>query len=312
MDGRAVVLQAEHIGKNFGAVRAVDDVSLTLRRGTILGLVGPDGAGKTTLLRILTGVYGKYTGHLELAGRAGREIESLRGRLGYVPQRFSLYQDMTVLENLELLGALYGLRREQTLAKAQEILNFTGLWQFRGRFAGQLSGGMKQKLALAAAVLHEPELLFLDEPTTGVDPAARREFWQLLYKLNREGMTVLAATPYMDEAELCHEIMLMYRGRALACRTPAQLTASYPYTVLQLASGERSLPQRLAGCYFLSLQAFSNTYHIVTDDAVRTQAEIRERLAGVGTGAPLPELHPVDPSLEDVFILFAEGGGQHE
>ena len=309
---REIVLSAEGLAKRFGAVTALEDVSLAVRRGTILGLVGPDGAGKTTLLRLLTGVYGSYEGRLQVAGAADAEIEKVKARLGYVPQRFSLYQDMTVLENLNLLGALYGMDKDAVRARAQEILTFTGLWQFCNRFAGQLSGGMKQKLALAAAVLHEPELLFLDEPTTGVDPVARREFWQLLYGLNKRGMTIITATPYMDEAELCHELVLMHRGRALACRTPQQLTEAYPYIVLELTGGGaefRRLPELLTGCYYKSLQAFSTVYHVVTDDAARTQAELMGRFSCLKLPPPL--LRRIQPSLEDVFILFSESGGRH-
>lgn len=301
------VVSLQNLSKCFGSIRAVDDLSLTVEQGTILGIAGPDGAGKTTLLRLMTGVLGKYSGSINILG-SENDIEPVKSRIGYMPQRFSLYADLTVQENIELLGALYGLNKDELEEKAEKMLRFVGLWKFKKRFAGKLSGGMKQKLALVAATLHTPEILFLDEPTTGVDPVARREFWQMLYGLNRQGMTIIVATPYMDEAELCHQILLMHHGKGAPCQTPQQIIAAYPYTVLQLDSSERRLPEMLHGCYMKGLDCFRDTYHIVTDDAERTVREVTNRLAELGQR--VPTLLNISPSLEDAFILFAERGEQ--
>lgn len=297
------IVRVQGVSKSFGTVQAVDNLSFDVPKGVILGIVGPDGAGKTTLLRMLAGVLTSGGGSIEILGAGS--IEPVKKSLGYMPQRFSLYQDLTVWENVELLGTLYGLSKSELAARGEQALHFVGLWQFKDRMAGKLSGGMKQKLALVAATLHKPQILLLDEPTTGVDPVARREFWQMLYGLNREGMTIIVATPYMDEAELCHQLLLMHRGKGSPCRSPQQIIDAYPYAVLRLDSSERNLPQMLEGCYMLGLDAFSDTYHIVTDDADRTAQEIELRLADLGRA--MPPLEKIRPSLEDSFILFSDG-----
>ncbi len=298
-------VKIEKVSKNFAAVKAVDSLSMQAAAGEILGLVGPDGAGKTTLMRIMTGVYGSYDGRVTVLDCTDK-LEKIKHRIGYMPQQFSLYQNMTLLENLRFIAALYALEKSAAEVKISYMLQFTGLWPFKERLAGKLSGGMKQKLALAAAVLHNPQVLFLDEPTTGVDPVARREFWQLLYTLNQEGMTVIVATPYMDEAALCHRILFMQQGRALICQTPQHIIDTYPYTVLLLASKERNLPQILSGCYLLDMEFFSDTYHIITDKPERTISEIQSRLSAYYE--MLPEIKIITPSLEDAFILLTEKG----
>lgn len=298
-------VKVEEVSKYFTAVKAVDKLSMQVAMGEIMGLVGPDGAGKTTLMRIMTGIYGDYTGKVTVLGCADK-LEKIKAQIGYMPQQFSLYQNMTLLENLQFIAALYNLEKSDAEAKISYMLQFTGLWPFKERLAGKLSGGMKQKLALAAAVLHKPQVLFLDEPTTGVDPVARREFWQLLYTLNKEGMTVIVATPYMDEAALCHRILFLQQGRKLICQTPQHIIDTYPYTVLQVASKERSLPRLLSGCYLLDMEFFSDTYHIITDQPDRTTSEIRNRLNTYYE--MIPEIKIITPSLEDAFILLAEKG----
>lgn len=298
------IVSVGQVSKYFSAKKAIDKLSLQVFKGEIMGLVGPDGSGKTTLLRIMTGIYGSYNGCVRILGYTNKS-EAIKQKIGYMPQNFSLYPNMTLLENLEFIAALYALEQSLAKEKIRHMLEFTNLWQFRERLAGNLSGGMKQKLALAAAVMHEPEVLFLDEPTTGVDPVARREFWQLLYALNKKEMTIIVATPYMDEAALCHKIFFMQQGHGLICESPQYITAMYPYTVLELASKDRNLPQLLSGSYLLDIEFFSDTYHIITDKPERTIKEVQSKLSIYGMTANMKK---VNPSLEDAFILLAEKG----
>lgn len=299
------MIRLQRVSKTFGAVKALSDVSLSVGAGEILGLVGPDGAGKTTLLRLLTGALTGFSGSLSVCG--SERVEPVKAKLGYIPQKFSLYRDLTVLENIRLVGSLYGASGAAIREKAREILSFTGLWPFRDRLAERLSGGMKQKLALAASLMHRPEVFFLDEPTTGVDPVARREFWQLLYALNKDGMTIVVATPYMDEAELCHSVAMLHEGRLIRCETPQALVDSYPYALLALESSRKDLPALLADCYFVDLHAFGNRYHIATDDRARTVHDLETCLAAAGV--PALSLREARPSLEDVFVTFSAKGG---
>lgn len=215
------VLVVKELQKNFDGVAALRAVSLTVKEGEIFGLLGPDGAGKTTLMRIILGIMAGWQGNMEILGASN--ISQCKNKIGYIPQKFSLYTDLTVWENISLLSALYGADKKTTHAKGEEVLKFTNLLRFKDRLAGNLSGGMKQKLALASGLLHKPQILFLDEPTTGVDPVSRREFWQILYRLNREGTTIFVSTPYMDEAELCSKIAFLHEGIIVASGTPSEL-----------------------------------------------------------------------------------------
>ena len=215
-------IEAEHLRKAFDGVVAVEDFTLTVAAGEIVGLVGPDGAGKTTTMRILAGAMAPGGGSAAVAGfDVARQTGQVRGRLGYMPQRFSLYGDLTVEENLRFFADIYGVPRAEFRARADRLLEFARLTPFGRRLARDLSGGMRQKLALAATLMHTPEVLLLDEPTTGVDPVSRRDFWQILVGLLAEGVTILVSTPYMDEAERCNRVALMAHGRLLSVDTPA-------------------------------------------------------------------------------------------
>ena len=289
------MIELQQVSKSFQGKSALKNITLKIKKGEILGLVGPDGAGKTTLIRLLLGLYTPGSGKILFDG--SDDIQSFRPLLSYIPQRFSLYPDLTVMENIDLIGSLYGISSGDIRQKAREILEFTGLWEFHNRLAGNLSGGMKQKLSLASGLVHQPAVFFLDEPTTGVDPVARREFWQLLYRLNRQGMTIVAATPYMDEAELCHRIAFLHEGRLIARETPANLLAAYPYTVLELEN-QGDLTARLRQGEMLSWQSFGNKYHIITEAPEKT----RHSLSGLF-------LKEIQPSLEDVFVLLAQAKG---
>lgn len=295
-----------NVTRRFDTRTAVDNLNLNVKAGSIFGLVGPDGAGKTTTIRMITGIMDISSGRIELLG--SDNVESVKDKIGYVPQKFSLYGDLTVMENIQLMGALYGADTTWIAKSGTEILAFTNLLAFKDRLADNLSGGMKQKLALAAGLMHRPQVLFLDEPTTGVDPVSRREFWQMLYRLNKEGMTIFVSTPYMDEAELCTEVGFMSDGRIVACGTPERLKADYPFRLLELQVKGKQIKQILAGCPILDINAFGERYHLVTrkQENVIDQVEAALNLAGVQMEA----LHEIPPTLEDVFVFLAEGGDE--
>jgi ABC-2 type transport system ATP-binding protein len=291
----------ENIVKKYGATVAVDGVSLTVEQGEIFGLVGPDGAGKTSVIRMLTGALAPTSGALAVLGAANPE--AVKDRLGYVPQKFSLYGDLTVMENIRIFGALYGQDAAEIERRAAAILAFTNLLPFKDRLADNLSGGMKQKLALAAGLMHRPQIFFLDEPTTGVDPVSRREFWRMLYNLNKEGTTVFVSTPYMDEAELCTRVAFMHNGRIVACDTPQGLRRAYPHKVLELATPAKNVKHLLAGSALLDISPFGDKYHLVADDAATAAAEVNAVLASAGVS--VASLAEIAPTLEDVFVALA-------
>jgi ABC-2 type transport system ATP-binding protein len=292
------LLEAE---KRFGSVTAVDRISLTVGQGEIFGLVGPDGAGKTTTIRLLTGVVDPTAGIVRVMGRT--RFEKIKPHLGYVPQQFSLYGDLTVLENIRFIGSLYGAKPAKIAAKAEKILRFTNLWPFRDRLADFLSGGMKQKLSLAAGLMHKPALFFLDEPTTGVDPVSRREFWQMLYSLNKEGMTIFVSTPYMDEAELCARVALMHQGRIVSVAPPRELKRQYPYRLLELQARRKDIKPLLAECPVREVNSFGAKYHLVVDDPTVAATAVRQTLTAAGI--EVLSLVAIEPTLEDVFVEFA-------
>lgn len=295
------MITLSRVTKKFGPVTAAAEVSLKVAPGEIFGLVGPDGAGKTTVIRMLTGVLAPSSGTLSVLG--ADEPEKVKDQLGYVPQKFSLYGDLTVMENIRVIGMLYGRKQPEIDALASEILGFTKLLPFKDRLADNLSGGMKQKLALAAGLMHRPRIYFLDEPTTGVDPVSRREFWQMLYRLNKAGTTVFVSTPYMDEAELCTRVAFMHGGRIVSCDTPEGLRRSYPYKVLELAAAARNIKALLAGCRLRDVNIFGEKYHLVVDDAAAAKEAVLEALAAAAV--PVASLTEVAPTLEDVFVALA-------
>jgi ABC-2 type transport system ATP-binding protein len=296
------MIQAEHLHKSFGSVQAVQDLTLNVSAGEIYGLVGSDGAGKTTTLRLLVGALRPDSG---TAGIAGMDVatqgEAARSQIGYLSQRFSLYEDLTVLENIRFFAELRGLRRDEWQPRCMQILDFVGLAAFTGRRAGQLSGGMKQKLGLASALVTRPRLLLLDEPTTGVDPVTRQDFWQLIIQLvAAEGMAVLLTTPYMDEAARCHRIGFMRQGRLIAEGTPSALRQRLEGRILEVRGGElrRAREQAAALPGVEDARLFGDRLHL------RIRAG-----TGEAVGLELSRLHwdarPVPANLEDVFILLS-------
>jgi ABC-2 type transport system ATP-binding protein len=302
-------LAIETIGlkRSFGARVAVDGVSLQVPRGQIYGLIGPDGAGKTTTIRMLCGVLELGGGSAAVAGfDVAREREAVKERIGYMSQRFSLYPDLTVLENLTFFADMFGVTRAERAGAVPYLLEFSGLTRFQDRPAGLLSGGMKQKLALACTLIHKPEVLFLDEPTTGVDPVARREFWRILYGLLKDGVTVLVSTPYMDEAARCQTVAFMSEGRVLIAEEPRVLQQQLRETVLELVAEPldraRELARGMPGV--TSVQTFGTTLHVLTNDPARTEValELSLRQAEVQVFG----VRRILPSIEDVFVAMTQ------
>lgn len=291
----------DKVEKHFNHSKAVDGISLSVNTGEIFGLVGPDGAGKTTVIRMLIGILAPSAGKIMVLDSAN--LENIKTEIGYVPQKFSLYGDLTVIENIRTIGALYGSTNEKVESLANEILAFTNLLPFKDRLAANLSGGMKQKLALAAGLMHRPKIFFLDEPTTGVDPVSRREFWQMLYRLNKEGMTIFVSTPYMDEAELCTRVAFMHNGKFISCDSPQGLRKEYPYKVLELSADSKNIKKCLAQCPIREINAFGEKYHLIVEDAVQGMDAVRRRLGEAGIIAY--SLQEIEPTLEDVFVAMA-------
>lgn len=299
------MIELKGVSKQFGNRIAVDNISLRVNEGEIFGLVGPDGAGKTTTIRMITGILAANSGQITVMGN--QSLETIKQYIGYVPQKFSLYGDLTVIENIRLMGALYGSLPNQVEKLANEILTFTSLLPFKDRLADNLSGGMKQKLALAAGLMHRPKLFFLDEPTTGVDPVSRREFWQMLYSLNKEGMTVFVSTPYMDEAELCSKIAFMHNGKIVSCQSPQGLRDQYPYKVLELETNRKDIKKYLQNCKLRDINAFGDKYHLIVDDPQEAISAVRSALAA--QQIEVFALKEIPPTLEDAFVAMANEEG---
>jgi len=293
-----------------GEVRAVDGLTITVAEGEIFGLVGPDGAGKTTTIRLLTAIMDPTAGDAWVAGfHTRREAESIKESIGYMSQRFGLYPDLTVMENLDFYADIYTVPRGARRQVIDRLLAFSNLGPFTGRLAGELSGGMKQKLGLACALVHTPRILFLDEPTSGVDPISRRDLWRIIYQLIREGVTVFAATSYMDEAERCNRVGLINSGRLLVCGTPDDVKARMRGTILQVVTTNSrgavaALKQRLRA---ESVGLFGDRIHIVTQEPDATAAQVESILAG--SGIRITDRRRVEPTLEDVFISIVGSQG---
>lgn len=243
-------IDAENLTKHYRSQKnkppALDNLQLKIPRGQLFGLVGPDGAGKTTTIRILATVLEPTGGIVRIAGyNIEKQADKARKNIGYMPQNFSLYPDLSVIENLAFFSDIFELDSEKKKIRIEEMLEFTRLADFRKRSSGNLSGGMKKKLALACALIHEPEVLLLDEPSTGVDPVSRRELWVILAKVVQRGITVLVSTPYMDEAERCHKVGILYNGKLLTTGSPAELEAQLPFSVLELKASSRRIAREV-------------------------------------------------------------------
>jgi ABC-2 type transport system ATP-binding protein len=293
-------VEFEDVHKSFGATKAVDGLSLAVNRGEMFGVIGPDGAGKTTSLRLICGLLAPDAGRVRLFGvEPFRDRRTATSSIGYLSQRFSLYGDLSIDENIAFFAEIHGVR--DFVARRTRLLDLTGLRRFRDRLADHLSGGMKQKLALACTLVHEPRMLVLDEPTTGVDPVSRREFWKLLAEFLAEGLTIIMATPYLDEAERCGRVALVSQGRLLALDDPARLIASMHGTILEVVATPardalHALRDRLGR---ERVQLFGDRLHVRVDaasEAADVTAEL-ERAKFTAT-----HVRPIVPTLEDVFI----------
>jgi ABC-2 type transport system ATP-binding protein len=303
---------AEGLVKGFPGVRAVDGLSFEVRPGEIFGLVGPDGAGKTTTLRMLAGILPPDAGTASVGGfNVVRNPEGAKHALSYMPQRFGLYEDLTVDENIRFYGDLFGVAKAERIPRSTQLLEAAGMSEFRKRLAGKLSGGMKQKLGLVCALIHRPKVILLDEPTTGVDPVSRRDFWRILYELVSEGVAILTSTAYLDEAERCHRVALMHQGKLLFCDTPANLKAGLRKGVLSVTSLDpRSLRLTLEHAEGISsLVLTGEGLHVVVDDAARRIPEFEARLKSAHV--PFDSIQQVAPSIEDLFVDAVGGDEAH-
>ena len=302
-----ILLETTGLVKTFGSLRAVDGLDLQVHAGEMVGLVGPDGAGKTTTMRLLCGALTATSGRIRVVGYdLPRQVEQAREHIGYLAQRFSLYGDLTVSENLEFFGEVFGVPDAERRTRSEELLRFAGLSQFADRPAIALSGGMQKKLGLATALVHRPKVLLLDEPTGGVDPVARQEFWHLLVALLRSGSGVLVSTPYMDEAMRFNRVIFMNRGRALLVGTPRELIHRLDGHVLELAANPQMDARRLAAAdpAVEDVHAFGDRLHLRVSDSAATLARLPAALAAAKV--TLFHLRPVSPTLEDVFIQLLE------
>lgn len=296
-------IRAEGLTKRFGALTAVDGLTLAVEQGEIFGLVGPDGAGKTTTMRLLTGIMEPSGGEAWVAGRhVVDEAEAIKDEIAYMSQRFGLYPDLTVMENIDFYADLYGVPRRGRSERIEQLVAFSNLTPFRRRQAGKLSGGMKQKLGLACALVHTPKVLFLDEPTNGVDPVSRRDFWRILYQLLREKVTIFVSTAYLDEAERCARVGLMHKGRLIAVGTPGEVKRLMRGALIEVQAAQprravEILRERLAA---ESVGLFGDRVHIVAEDPDRAMSEAQAILQELGD--EMLGVRTIEPSLEDVFV----------
>jgi ABC-2 type transport system ATP-binding protein len=307
------LLSISNLTRTFGSITAVDHLSLDIAAGELFGLIGPDGAGKTTAMRMMLGILKPDSG----TGRVGdfdliRQSESISSLTGYVSQRFSLYSELTVEENLELFADLYSVSEEERLPRLERLMQFSRLDPFRTRPAGKLSGGMRQKLALSCALIHTPQLLLLDEPTTGVDPVSRRDLWKLLIDLWQEGVTIIVSTPYMDEAERCSRVGFLDRGKLVASGRPDDLRREFRGAILEIFADQRFTAKELLehSPHVDDVNLFGEGLHItIQGDPEVASTEAKALLSSRGIN--VQSIRRVDPSIEDVFFQLTGQGTPH-
>ncbi len=296
------------LSKSYSSIKALDDVSFDVPKGELFGIIGPDGAGKTTLFRLLTTLILPDSGSAVIEGLdVVKDYASVRSIIGYMPGKFSLYQDLTVEENLNFFATVFNTTVKENYHLIEDI--YKHIEPFRTRRAGKLSGGMKQKLALSCALIHKPKVLFLDEPTTGVDPVSRKEFWEMLLKLKSQGITIIVSTPYMDEARLCDRIALMQNGKFLRIDSPENIIASYPQKLWSVtADNMHGLLNDLRSCpYVKSSFSFGASYHVTMEENM-TVAILNEYLINKGYGNI--DIREIEPTVEDCFMLMLKEEGQ--
>ncbi len=302
------MIKTEKLTKYFGPLKAVDNLTLNVAEGEIFGLVGPDGAGKTTTIRLLTSLMEPSGGAAWIAGKhTVKDAELLKEGIGYMSQRFGLYPDLSVMENIYFYADIYSVPRKERKERIEELLGFSNLAPFRKRLAGNLSGGMKQKLGLVCALIHTPKVLFLDEPTNGVDPVSRRDFWRILYQLLKEKVTIFVSTSYLDEAERCTRVGLIHKGKMLTAGTPAEVKKFMHGTVIEVrASDPRNashlLREKLKED---SVGLFGDKVHIAAKNPAAVTAETEKILNRAGLA--IKSIRVIEPSLEDVFVSVLAG-----
>jgi len=300
-----VIVEVRGFTKTYGEIKAVDSLDLSLDEREILAVAGPDGAGKTSLFRALTGLIEFDSGEAKIAGYDVRTaLDRIKPILGYMPQSFSLYPDLSVEENLAFYAGLFGITGASLAAKTKRLYEFSGLFPFSRRRAGALSGGMKQKLALSCALVHDPKVLILDEPTTGVDPLSRRQFWEILFSLKNSGSAILVSTPYMDEVSLADRAVLVHQGKKLAEGTPADIARRFRGSLFRLKREPTVDVMKRAGAIEgVSARRFGSSVHLYGPSGC-TADRLSGDLERAGIGG---EVEPLEPELEDVFVQMMEG-----
>lgn len=310
-NGNDLIIKTEKLAKQFHPIMAVKELNLEVKQNEIFGLVGPDGAGKTTTIRMLAGIMDPTSGDATIAGfNLRKESERIKEHIGYMAQQFALYSDLTVLENLNFFADVFGVRGQVRRERIERLLNFARLTEFTNRRAGRLSGGMKKKLGLACALIHAPAILYLDEPTTGVDPVSRREFWDILAGLHVDGTTILVSTPYMDEAERCSRVGLMYNGRLIEQGTPQEIKALIPGELMEfkpestrlfgvgLLRQAHQILSRQPGV--LEVQTYGDLMHVFVDNIEQRRSQLEAALAAEQIS--IANFRQTVPRMEEAFI----------
>ncbi|MBN2013021.1 ABC transporter ATP-binding protein [candidate division KSB1 bacterium] len=307
MTPNAITIQS--LTKTYGPVTAVDNIDLTINTGELFGLIGPDGAGKTTVMRILCGLLSNDSGQCRIFDYdVNTQIDPIHDMIGYMPQRFSLYPDLSIAENLRFFADLFQVDKAERKQRIERLLAFSRLGPFQKRRANDLSGGMKQKLALSCTLIHTPKLLILDEPTTGVDPVSRREFWKILKELQSDGVTLLVSTPYMDEANLCDRVAFMHQGHIMAVDQPSNFANYLSDQLLELAHDDlyHTCQQLKHYASVKRVQLFGDKIHVIVTDEAKFQNELqREKISP-------KSVTPIAPGIEDVFIELMKAKAANE
>ena len=298
------IIEIKNLCKSYNDILAVDDVSYNVAKGEMFGLVGPDGAGKTTTIRTLCGLLIPDSGEIEVLGyNLLKERKKIQNKIGYLSQKFSLYGDLTVDENIEFFADIHGVKNY--IDRRNELLEFTRLTPFKDRLAERLSGGMKQKLALACSLIHKPQIIFLDEPTTGVDPVSRRDFWKILSNLLKEGITIFMSTPYLDEAERCNRVALMSNGKIISLDTPQKIKASLEKDVIEIVCNKIREAYKLIQQNFpFEIQMFGDRINIIVDEYETDYKRIEKLLND--NSIEILNHRLITPSLENVFIHLVQ------
>lgn len=297
-----ISVKIENITKKFDQITAIHNLSLNIDKGEIIGLIGPDGAGKTTLLRLMIGLLKPNSGSIHIEGvDSVKNPQLVKDKIGYMPQHFSLYGDLSVSENMKFFADIYGVPKKIFNKRKKELLEFSGLAPFEGRLARNLSGGMQKKLALACNLFHTPEILLLDEPTTGVDPISRRELWNLLFQLNKQEVTLIITTPYMDEAQRCHRVGLMYEGKILSFQSPQSLIQGMKDEIIELVTDDKQTKKLLGNLPDLkAVYPYGGALHLTFEQGKGGEEKTKEFLEKHSLSARSIKIIP--PSFEDVFL----------